>query len=214
MPCPPSYEEQRFVSLDIESDELNRMVVQQFAELPDTRTLLHRFLAAFPTIAESQRLQALDSKIEQVLLNRDEVQLSINFPATWPTMEDVERYEAFTEALRRVNYSLESTLCETRTLLYSGARQRLAQSSLWEEPGFQQIWASEMDRHALHRELDRKWKLLPLQKSLQHYQARLLQNLSPTQMESAKAYVLDYQGQILAIEAIPIEDLMADRCLL
>lgn len=213
MPCPASYEEQRLVALDGESAFLARNVEAQFGQIPDTLHLLRRFEQVLLPEAVRAELASLGIALERLAAEAHTTQYTFNgFGSEWPTMEVVQRYEAFVDGLRRMHYALESTLCQSRMLMY--VHEDLMWGSLPEDgtQPLREIWKREMDRHAIHREEDRAAVLLPLERSLQYYQGRLLENLSPTQRESAEAYVLEFTAKIEDVKGIPITTLMADRC--
>ncbi|MBP6721141.1 MAG: hypothetical protein KA239_02400 [Bacteroidia bacterium] len=214
MPCPPSYEEQRFMSLDFEVESLEKSIKQQLKEIPDTLSLSAIFAQQAGTPEFHEDLGVTTRNLKRL----QEEAAGLNFfwelyPKGWPEMDDVQRYEAFAAGLRKPNQEIELALCVTRTLLYKH-RMMLLDSNAFLDAKTAQTWQKEVDRHTQHREADRTAAIQNVQPHIQYHERTLNADPSPTQRESATQLLKDLKIKVKQILAIPIEALLADRGLL
>jgi hypothetical protein len=210
MPCPPSYEELRFMQLDQDTAGSSASLARHIAETRATITLMTQIEGLAKDDKALENLKAMVRQLEELVKTASETSLSFVYPDTWPEMEDVHRYEAFAANLQRADQALEFRLCETRTFLYS-QQHALIHPNLADHPALAEAWPIEVERHRLHREADREAAIAPLEQDRKHYEDRLQMELSPTQRESAQAYFEERTQKIHDIKAIPIEVLMANR---
>jgi hypothetical protein len=211
MPCPPSYEELRFMQLDNETSVVSANLQRRLAEIPATQQLLAAIVVDRCTPPQLTLLHQIQDAFKALLEDATLTTISFAQPEGWPSLEDVERYERFATWITRLDQSAELQLCEARTLLYAHGKSLLPVET-WLMPGFEQRWNHEMELHRLHREEDRAAAIAPVQQEADHYRSRLaLTTLSPTQRTSAAELLQDRLARVARLQAIPIEALLGDR---
>lgn len=214
MPCPPSYEEQRFMALDREIEVVHASLQRQSGEMPDTMRFLSLIDWRICTPAQKAQAEHLQGELVVLLTDVQSCLSPFDYPATWPTLEDVERYERHVGWLTRVDQDIELRLCEARTFLYVHGK-KLIRHEEWLLPDMEARWTQEIERHRLHREEDRAAAIIRLQKAIEYYTPRVHQtDLSPTQRASAAEILAANRAKLERIQSIPLESLLGDRDLL
>jgi hypothetical protein len=211
MPCPPSYEEQRFMSLDWELEAIAVSLKRYCKEVGDTISLIDIFLTLNGSPEFHSNLKLSKTNLERLeKIAADQNFAWAEYPKSWPEVDDVARYEAFVATLRQPDQEIELALCEVRTLMFAN-RHFFLNSAQFSEPEASKRWRIEVARHTKHRKADRNAVLKHHKDQKLFYERRLKEELSPTQRASAQDLRAQIIQKLKAIRAITLDALLSDR---